>query len=398
MTAGRNACVHAVERTAGRLFDVALLGGFLEETSLPARQRWGEAAAWRGQCVSSYDRGFFMSQISGAAADCVPVIDVEPLVKRGTQAATVAEQMGRACREVGFFYVVGHGVPESLCSRLEQCSRQFFAQETAEKMRIRMALGGRAWRGYFPVGEELTSGKPDWKEGVYLGAELPDDHLLVQAGTPLHGRNLFPDVPGFRETVLEYLDALTQLGHRLMAGIGLSLGLDEDYFARRYTGDPLILFRIFHYPRQAALQPSDEPRWGVGEHTDYGLLTILKQDEVGGLQVKTKTGWIDAPPIPGSFVCNLGDMLDRLTRGLYRSTPHRVVNSADRNRLSFPFFFDPNFFAEVRPIEGLESHPYYDDRSDRWDQASVHEFQGTYGEYLLNKVAKVFPQLRQEVL
>lgn len=339
-----------------------------------------------------------MSDAPKKTASTVPVIDVEALVNRGPRARVVADQLGWACREVGFFYIVGHGVNQTLCLRLGQLSRRFFAQDQATKMQIRMALGGRAWRGYFPVGDELTSGKPDQKEGLYFGAELPDDHPLVRAGTPIHGRNLFPDLPEFRETVLEYLNALTHVGHALMAGIALSLGLDEDYFARRYTGDPLVLFRIFNYPRDSSPAGAGETRWGVGEHTDYGLLTILKQDDVGGLQVKSKAGWIDAPPIPGSFVCNLGDMLDRLTRGLYRSTPHRVLNTGRRDRLSFPFFFDPNFQAEVRPIEGLESHPFYEDRSDRWDQASVHDFRGTYGDYLLDKVSKVFPQLRREVL
>jgi isopenicillin N synthase-like dioxygenase len=327
----------------------------------------------------------------------VPVIDIAALVERRPDRKKTADEIGRACREVGFFYVVGHGVAESLCRRLEDLSRQFFTQDDATKMRIRMALGGRAWRGYFRVGDELTSGKPDQKEGLYFGAELAADHPLVQAATPVHGRNLFPDVPRFRETVLEYIDALSQIGHRLMEGISLSLGLEETYFAERYTGDPLVLFRIFNYPASPDTAPEDEPRWGVGEHTDYGLLTILLQDENGGLQVKSKAGWIDAPPIPGSFVCNLGDMLDRMTRGLYRSTPHRVRNTTRRDRLSFPFFFDPNFQAEVRPIEGLESHPFFDDRHDRWDGASVHDFQGTYGDYLLNKIAKVFPELQRNV-
>jgi isopenicillin N synthase-like dioxygenase len=136
--------------------------------------------------------------------------------------------------------------------------------------------------------------------------------------------------------------------------------------------------------------------WGVGEHTDYGLLTILRQDDAG-LQVKSRSGWIDAPLIPGSFVCNIGDMLDRLTRGIYRSTPHRVLNTSKRNRLSFPFFFDPSFDAKISPIEGLE-HGAPDDSHERWDHASLHQFSGTYGEYLLAKVSKVFPELRKEVL
>jgi len=326
----------------------------------------------------------------------LPIVDIASLLAGTPERLNTAEQIGRACRENGFFYVVGHGVEEELSSRLERVSRQFFAQDEATKMRIRMSLGGRAWRGYFPVGNELTSGKPDQKEGIYFGAELADDHPLVQAGTPVHGRNLFPEIPLFRETVLEYLDELTRVGHTLMAGIALSLQLEESYFADRYTGDPLTLFRIFNYPAAASSAPGEGDRWGVGEHTDYGLLTILKQDDAGGLQVKRKAGWIDAPPIPNSFVCNLGDMLDRMTGGLYRSTPHRVRNTAGRDRMSFPFFFDPNFNAEVRPIEGIV--PLDDDRHERWDRSSVHEWSGTYGDYLLNKVSKVFPELRREVL
>ncbi len=310
----------------------------------------------------------------------------------------VARQLGMACRECGFFYVVGHAVDEQLCARLEDLSRQFFAQSKPEKMRIGMSHGARAWRGYFAVGDELTSGRPDQKEGIYFGAELALDHPAVSAGTPLHGRNLFPDIPSFREVVLEYLAAMTRLGHALMAGVALGLGLEESYFVDRYTSDPLILFRIFNYPPSRAASADKDARWGVGEHTDYGLLTILRQDDAGGLQVKSRSRWIDAPPIPASFICNIGDMLDRMTRGIYRSTPHRVLNSTGRDRLSFPFFFDPNFNAQVRPIENLAGHPTSDDRDERWDRASVHDFRGTYGDYLLNKVSKVFPQLRRDVL
>jgi isopenicillin N synthase-like dioxygenase len=324
----------------------------------------------------------------------IPIIDVSNLIAGVPTQRAVAERLGEACRESGFFYVVGHGVDEELQARLRALSREFFAKDLETKMRIRMALGGRAWRGYFRVGDELTSGKPDQKEGVYFGADLAADHPLVRAGTPLHGPNLFPEEPeGFREVVLQYMSALTVLGHRLMAGLALSLDLEESYFADHGTREPLTLFRIFNYP-----SPPDPSLWGVGEHTDYGLLTILLQDDAGGLEVKSRSRWVSAPPVPGSFVCNIGDMLDRMTRGRFRSTPHRVRNPAPRDRLSFPFFFDPNFFAPVRPIElpGRDLPP--DDWDERWDHASVHAFEGTYGDYLLNKVSKVFPALRAGVL
>ncbi|MFW9260710.1 isopenicillin N synthase family dioxygenase [Nostoc sp. CALU 546] len=325
----------------------------------------------------------------------VPIIDISALIRQTSNSCKeVADQIRQACQDYGFFYIVGHGIDEQLQQKLENLSQQFFAQDVETKLKIRMAIGGRAWRGYFPVGNELTSGKPDLKEGIYFGAELEENHPLVKAGIPMHGRNLFPsNIPQFRETVLDYIDSMTQLGHILMAGIALSLGLEKSYFADRYTKDPLRLFRIFNYPPNSSSQSA----WGVGEHTDYGVLTILKQDNIGGLQIKSKSGWIDAPPIPGSFVCNIGDMLDRMTQGLYRSTPHRVQNLSTSHRLSFPFFFDPNFNVEVKPIE-LKDVVVNDDKSDRWDKASVHEFCGTYGEYLLNKVSKVFPELRQKVL
>ena len=212
-------------------------------------------------------------------------------------------------------------------------------------MKIRMELGRRAWRGYFPVGDELTSGKPDQKEGIYFGSELDDNHPRVHANTPLHGRNLFPSIPGFRETVLEYIETVTALGQQLMRGIALSLQLEADHFYRTWTADPIVLFRIFHYPPLP--QPTTD-LWSVGEHTDYGLLTILKQDHTGGLQVKSQGNWIDAPPIDGSFVCNIGDILDRMTGGLYRSTPHRVRNRGQVGRLSYPFFFDPGWDADIK--------------------------------------------------
>src|SRR3954468_20485249 len=157
----------------------------------------------------------------------IPIIDVSELVARGPSQGAVAQRLGEACRESGFFYVFGHGVDEALQARLRALSQEFFARDLETKMRIRMALGGRAWRGYFRVGDELTSGRPDQKEGLYFGAELAADDPRVLAGTPLHGPNLFPDEPGgLREAVLEYMDALTGLGHRLMAGLALSLGLE----------------------------------------------------------------------------------------------------------------------------------------------------------------------------
>jgi len=323
----------------------------------------------------------------------LPVIDVAPLIAGGPveRLDAVAREIESACRGSGFFHVTGHGVPARRQAELEAASWRFFVLPVEEKLEIEMVRGGRAWRGYFPVGGELTSGRPDLKEGLYFGTELADDDPRVLAGVPLHGRNLFPaQVPELRPAVLAYLDALTGVGQAVLRGVARSLGLDPEYFAAGYTAEPTVLFRIFHYPPS---EP-DAGDWGVGEHTDYGLLTLLAQDDVGGLQVRGPDGWLDVPPMPGTFVCNIGDMLDRLTGGWYRSTLHRVRNTSGRGRLSFPFFYDPAFDAEVPPLPGRSG----DGAVTRWDGKDLRAFTGTYGDYLLGKVSSVFPQLRSDVL
>lgn len=323
----------------------------------------------------------------------LPVIDIKELVSGQSSKRDVAASIREACTLHGFFYIRGHGVDEKLQKELEVMSANFFALPLEQKMKIRMELGGRAWRGFFPIGSELTSGKPDLKEGIYFGEELGQGDIRVAQKLLLHGANLFPkEIVGFREVVLEYMAQLKQLGHHLMRGISLSLGLEENYLNKFYMSDPLILFRIFHYPASGSNTGMDAS-WGVGEHTDYGVLTILKQDEVGGLQIKTKNGWISAPFIKETFVCNIGDMLERLTRGLYKSTPHRVLNTSGKDRYSYPLFFDPGFATVINPLP-IHEQNLNESSLDRWDLANVHEFQGTYGDYIMGKVAKVFPNLK----
>lgn len=369
----------------------------------------------------------------------LPVIDIGKLARDGAD-EQAAREIEAACRSSGFFYVIGHGVDPALISRLDHAARAFFALPETEKLEIAMARGGRAWRGYFPVGAELTSGLPDRKEGLYFGTELGPDTPQVRAGLPLHGANLFPrQVPRLRPAVLEYLDVMAATAQTVLRGVAQSLDLPPRYFASGYTANPTVLFRIFHYPPTAP----DSAAWGVGEHTDYGLLTLLLQDDNGGLQVRIPSGaagdrrtgsgtnraattgagmhpgrrqgagattppggapsphddagsWRDAPPIPGTFVCNIGDMLDRMTGGWYRSTPHRVRNVSGRDRLSFPFFFDPAFDAEVPPLPGRAA-TVGGSGARRWDGQDLRAFTGTYGDYLVRKVGKVFPELSADV-
>jgi isopenicillin N synthase-like dioxygenase len=326
----------------------------------------------------------------------IPTIDIGPLTGAVGDKLAVAREIDTACREHGFFVIVGHGIDADLMARLEEQARTFFALDVAAKAAIAMARGGRAWRGWFPPGGELTSGVSDAKEGIYFGAELPLSDPRVAAGLALHGPNLFPArPPELRETVLTCIEALTELGRQVMSGIALGLGLADTFFARTVTADPTILFRIFRYPA-APVDGDTTPGWGVGEHTDYGLLTILGQDDTGGLEVRGPDGWIEVPPQPGALVCNLGDMLDRMTGGRYLSTPHRVRRPQETDRIAFPFFFDPGWDTDVQPLTLPDSPPA--EHPERWDGADLRALSGTYGEYLINKVSRVFPLLGDDVL
>lgn len=305
-------------------------------------------------------------------------------------AIEVASRIDASCRTLGFFRITGHGIPDELFDRLDRASRAFFARPDEEKAAIAMEHAGAAWRGWFPVRGEITSGRPDRKEGLYVGEEHGPDHPRVVDRTPLHGTNLFPDGE-LGPLIVEWMAEVRRVADVLMRAIATGLGLPPAWFESHLTAEPTQLFRVFHYPAFADNATSDE--WGVGEHTDYGILTVLAQDRLGGLEVRTPDGdWIDVPADPYVLVCNIGDMLDKLTEGRYRSTPHRARNTSGAGRLSFPYFFDPSWDAEVVPLPFADEAPT-DDVARRWDSASVHAWTGRYGDYLTAKVARVFPAL-----
>ncbi len=316
------------------------------------------------------------------------IIDMAPLFQSvAADRLAVAGAIRDAAERDGFFYVSGHGVGSGAIVRLQSEARAFFALPETEKAQIGMANGGSAWRGWFPLHGELTSGRPDRKEGLYFGEELGANDPRVRAGWPMHGANLWPARPkALRQAVETYIAETSRAGSALMQGISLALGLADDYFAEAYLRRPTMLFRIFRYP------PAEIGSWGVGEHTDYGLLTLLAQDQCGGLQVRTDTGWIEAPPIENTLVCNIGDMLERLSGGQFVSAPHRVLNRSGQDRFSFPLFFDPDFEAVMTPA--VEPVGLGHRNRIRWDQADPKTFAGRYGDYLLGKVGKVFPDLK----
>jgi isopenicillin N synthase-like dioxygenase len=287
--------------------------------------------------------------------DAIPVIDVAPLVNGSSaQAHAVAEALGRACREVGFFYITGHGVPPALLDRMFRHSADFFAAPAA--IREAVAFSGPGGnRGYIrPGGETLDPGKPaDVKEAFNIGLELEPDDPELAAGARFRGANAWPDIPGFRDTMLDYFNRLWRLGRDLHRGFALDLGLEPDYFEPRLD-KPIATLRLLHYP--AVTVPLSDGQLGAGVHTDYGNVTLLSTDAVGGLMVQDRSGrWHDAPVKPGAFVCNIGDCLMRWSNDVYVSTPHKVVSPPGLDRYSVAFFLDPNPDAVVECLPSCVS-------------------------------------------
>ena len=289
-------------------------------------------------------------RVSGEA---LPVIDISELCSDDPAKRTaVGAQLRAACVDKGFFYCAGHGIPQGLIDAVFAETKGLFALPEESKLEIEKSRVSTCNRGYEVLGGQVleAGAPPDRKEGYYIGLELPSDDPRVAAGRFNRGPNVWPNgLPGFEPTMAAYFEAMRRLAERLMNGIALSLGLEEDYFDT-YKRDPIATLRLLHYPPQRDNAAPDEK--GAGAHTDWGALTLLLQDDVGGLQVLDNASgdWIHADPVPGTFVVNLGDALARWTNDLYKSTRHRVVNSSGRERYSVPFFYNGDADYEVHCI------------------------------------------------
>jgi len=283
--------------------------------------------------------------MSNASRD-IPIIDVGPLIGGAAATRDVARAIGHACRETGFFYVAGHGVAPALMQRVFALSQQFFALPLAHKQRAAFS-GPSGNRGWIKLGNEtLDPGKPfDLKEAFNIGLELDADDPEILAGKPFRGRNVWPDVADFRDTMLTYFNACWNLGQTLHRAFAIDLDLDPDYFAHTFDR-PMATLRLLHYPPAPAT--TAQGQLGAGVHTDYGNVTLLATDDAGGLMVRHRSGdWIKAPVVADAFVCNIGDCLMRWTNDIYVSTPHKVENPPGRDRYSVAFFLDPNPEANV---------------------------------------------------
>lgn len=282
-------------------------------------------------------------------AETIPVIDLGPsFTDDAALKKAVAWEIHKTARDTGFFYITNHGVPQSMMDGQLDLARQFFSLPVEEKLKVD-ASKSSCTRGYESPGlQTLDDGSPpDLKEGFLIGVDLADDHPYVLDGVPNCGSNQWPENPeGFRPRYEAYVDEMFRVGRHLMGLIALSLDLPEDYFADGLK-EPLFNGRLLKY----GPQPADAAfnQIGAGAHTDWGMITILLQDDVGGLEVENATGeWISAPPIPGTFIINLGEMVRVLTNGMYHANMHRVLNNqSGRDRFSVPTFFDPNYFYKV---------------------------------------------------
>jgi isopenicillin N synthase-like dioxygenase len=281
------------------------------------------------------------------AMNSIPVIDIGPLVEGSPEAArATAKALGDACRDFGFFYVSGHRVPPDLIARVFAMSAGLFAAPAAIREAASFS-GPGGNRGYIRLGgETLDPGKPaDVKEAFNIGLELAPDDPELRAGAPFRAANLWPDMPGFRDTMLDYFNRVWQLGRDLHRGFALDLGLEPDFFETRLDR-PNATLRLLHYPPVEA--PLPDGQLGAGVHTDYGNVTLLATDSVGGLMVQDRSGrWLDAPVRSDAFICNIGDCLMRWSNDVYVSTPHKVVSPKGLDRYSVAFFLDPNPDAVV---------------------------------------------------
>ncbi|MEC3981327.1 isopenicillin N synthase family dioxygenase [Amycolatopsis sp. H20-H5] len=280
------------------------------------------------------------------AETTLPLIDISRF--RGPDRTAFLDELRHAAHDVGFFYVVGHGVPGELMDGIFGVARRFFALPIEDRLAIEN-LNSPHFRGYTRVGTEHTGGTPDWREQIDVGPEREP----VPGGPPwqrLIGPNQWPPaLPELRETTLAWQAEALRVSREVLRALAAALGNDEGYFDTWFDEEATTNIKIVRYPGRR----TEDSEQGVGSHKDYGYLALLQQDDVGGLQVHTEDGtWIDAKPVPGSFVFNIGEMLEIATGGYLRATRHRVVSPPHGvDRLSVPFFLAPRLDAVVEPLQ-----------------------------------------------
>ncbi|WP_232281096.1 isopenicillin N synthase family dioxygenase [Novosphingobium nitrogenifigens] len=279
----------------------------------------------------------------------LPILDLS-LVDGGASGGGDAKAFAAALHDAfvhsGFCYITNHGVPDAVIEATRAKALEFFRLPIEEKLKVSPK---EAVRGFNAIGRTKMqyAEAPDYKEFYQIGLELPADDPAVLAGEAMRGPNQWPDLPGFREAFEAYYREIGRCGQRLLRGVALALGVADDFFVGKYA-KPLQRTQAVYYPPHP--EDHEGELFGVAPHTDYGCITLLWQDDVGGLEVLDRQGrWIDAPPIPGTLVINIGDLLQRWSNNRYFSNQHRVTNRSGRERLSIATFYDPDYSAMVDP-------------------------------------------------
>lgn len=286
------------------------------------------------------------------AAPALPVLDIGPFAadESSPDAVAFVAEIGRVVHDIGFFYVVGHGIPADLADRAHDVARQFFALPDDARLEIENVRSPQ-FRGYTRFGHERTNGQVDLRDQIDIGREQPAP--AIGPGDPawlrLRGPNLWPSaLPELQGVTTEWMGRLEELGHVLLRALALALELPADTFAEAVT-PPEVLLKVIRYRTPA--EGADD-RQGVGAHRDTGFLSFVHQDSVGGLQVERDGRLIDVPQLPGALVVNIGEMFQLVTRGYYNATVHRVVSPPPGvERISLAYFFNPRLEATLAPVE-----------------------------------------------
>ncbi|MDH6123819.1 2-oxoglutarate and iron-dependent oxygenase domain-containing protein [Kitasatospora sp. GP82] len=281
----------------------------------------------------------------------LPVIDLSLADGGGENRARLHSALRTAATDVGFFQLTGHGITPAETASLTDAMRAFFALPEADRLSV-SNLNSPHFRGYTRTGDELTGGSQDWRDQLDIGAELPP-HIPDPGEPPywwLEGPNQWPEVlPELRTAALGWIDRLGTVAERLLHELLAAIGAEPDFYDYAFAGHPHLRLKLVRYPGTAP----DGAGQGVGSHKDYGFITLLLQDQVGGLQVERPDGsYLEVPPMPGAFVVNLGELLEVATDGYLKATSHRVVSPPGaRERFSVPFFYNPRLDAHIKPLD-----------------------------------------------
>lgn len=288
-----------------------------------------------------------------ASSEELPVIDLAGGKPDDALMTTLGGEVSNACLGIGFFYVTNHGVPKPVLDNVFEVAQRFFALPLEEKQKVQ--IEGSLPRGFLATGVNKHPGfAPDLKTSFEFGVDLPPTHPSVVNQVPLHGPNKWPkDHPWLKEACEPYFNAMNDLGRQLVRIFSVSLGLEAEHMLQ-FFDNPLQTSKLFYYPPQDPISPANA--FGVAPHTDYGAVTILAQDPIGGLEVKTRSGdWATVPYIEDTLVINVGDMFRLWTNDRYVSNPHRVVNRTGKKRYSVPTFFNPNYDALISCLPAFQS-------------------------------------------